>query len=446
VSGTERSDTIAIAGGAPVRGTVRTPGDKSISHRALLIGALADGASTVRGLSDGEDVARTAAAVAALGAAVEHRDGAVVIVGGRDRLHQVDQIDCGNSGTTMRLLAGLVAGLSGATTLVGDASLSARPMDRIAAPLSAMGATLEGRGPTHHPTLTVRGGRLRGVEWTPPMASAQVKSSILLAGLDATGETVVREAVATRAHTEEMLAAAGAEIVVEPWGAGRLVRLRPSRLAPLDLDVPGDPSQAAFWLVAGCVVPGGTVVVTRVYAGQERIGFLGVLERMGATVAVGAVTDGAADLSARHSGLHGTDVDSSEIPSLDEVPVLAVAAAAADGVTTFRDVGELTVKESDRLAATVALVEALGAHARAEGDTLIVEGSGAIGPSPVRFDSGGDHRLAMAAIVGALANRSGGTITGVRSVATSYPSFLDHLEALAGPGAGRPAEAGSGRP
>jgi 3-phosphoshikimate 1-carboxyvinyltransferase len=440
MTGPGRADTVAIAPGRHLTGTVRTPGDKSISHRALLIGALAVGTSTVRGLSDGDDVARTAAAVMALGASLERDDGTVEIEGGRDRLHESGPLDCANSGTSMRLLAGVVASLPWTTTLSGDASLSARPMDRIAEPLSAMGATVRGHGATQLPPLVVSGGGIHGIEWTPPMASAQVKSAILFAGLDATGETVVRESVATRTHTEDMLAAAGAEIAVEPWGTGRLVRVRASRLRPINLDVPGDPSQAAFWIVAGCLVPASSVVVERVYAGSERIGFMRVLERMGASVAIGAQIDGTAELSARSSALRATDVDAAEIPSLDEVPVLALAAAAAEGTSTFRDVGELTVKESDRLAATVSLVEAVGARAWADGDNLVVEGSGSIGPGPVTFHGQGDHRLAMAAMVAALAAPAGGTVGGVTSVDTSYPSFLDHLDALAGADAWRPAD------
>jgi 3-phosphoshikimate 1-carboxyvinyltransferase len=440
MTGPGRADTVVIAPGRHLTGTVRTPGDKSISHRALLIGALAEGKSTVRGLSDGDDVARTAAAVAALGASLERDDGAVVIEGGRDRLHEAGPIDCANSGTSIRLLAGVVASLPWTTTLSGDASLSARPMDRIAEPLSAMGATVRGRGPTQLPPLVVTGGGLHGIEWTPPMASAQVKSAILFAGLDATGETVVLESVVTRTHTEDMLAAAGAEIAVEGWGTGRLVRVRASRLHPIDLDIPGDPSQAAFWIVAGCIVPASAVVVERVYSGPERIGFMRVLARMGASVAIGTEIDGTADLSAEYSTLRATDVDAAEIPSLDEVPVLALAAAAAHGTSTFRDVGELTVKASDRLAATVALLEAVGARAWVDGDNLVVEGAGSIGRGPVTFHGRGDHRLAMAAMVAALAAPAGGTVGGVASVDTSYPSFLDHLDALAGPDAWRPAD------
>lgn len=429
------ADTVSVNGGRAVAGTVRTPGDKSISHRALLIGALADGTTTVTGLSDGDDVARTEAAVRAFGATVR-RDGATVsIQGGRDGLHQpAASVDCGNSGTSMRLLAGVVAGRPWQTRLIGDASLSGRPMDRIAVPLAEMGATVEGSGPRVTPPLTVRGGGLHGIEWAPPMASAQVKSAILFAGLEAQGETIVREAVATRAHTEEMLAAAGVDITVEAWGSGRSVTVRPSRLTPFDIDVPGDPSQAAFWAVAGCICPDSRVVVERVYAGPDRLGFMGVLERMGATVEISAVEDGAADLRSESSSLRGTEVEAAEIPSLDEIPILAVAAAWADGTTTFRDVDELTVKEIDRLAATIELVEALGAQARAEGPNLVIEGRGSPSTAPLGFASRGDHRLAMAAIIGAVGG-GGGRVTGTASIATSYPGFLADLDALTGGGA-----------
>lgn len=420
-----------IGGTAPLSGTVRTPGDKSISHRALLLAALADGESVLRGLSGGDDVLRTLAAVRALGAevATEVASGGptVRVVGGRGRLGPpVDPVDCGNSGTGMRLLAGVVAGLDGATILTGDGSLSARPMDRIAEPLRAMGAQVEGQGARCLPPLAVHGGPLRGIVWTPPVASAQVKSAILLAGLGASGETVVREAISTRAHTEELLAAAGASVTVRPWGSGREVRLQPSALSPLDIDVPGDPSQAAFWIVAACLVDGSEVRVERVYTGPERIGFVSVLQRMGALV--GEENGGA--LVARSGPLEGTEVTAAEIPSLDEVPILAVAAAAARGTTVFHDVGELRVKESDRLAAVAALVSALGAGVEVRGDELEIEGTGGR-LSPPTVDSGGDHRIAMAGAVAALA-AGGGEVRGFDSVATSYPAFLTDLVALGG--------------
>jgi 3-phosphoshikimate 1-carboxyvinyltransferase len=438
----ERFDTVEITGGRRLEGTVSTPGDKSISHRALLIGALAEGTSTIRGLSNGDDVRRTASALRSLGASVEGDDVSLVVDGGRGRMHEAGPIDLGNSGTSMRLLAGLAAGLPWTTTLSGDASLTGRPMDRIAEPLAAMGANLVGRGPTQLPPLVIEGGQLHGIDWTPPMASAQVKSAILFAGLAATGVTVVREAIPTRAHTEEMLAAAGAAIEVEPWETGRLVRIKASALHPIDLDIPGDPSQAAFWIVAACVIPGSRIVVEHVYSGVERIGFMKVLERMGASVLVTNEVGETADLSASYSTLHGTEIDAAEIPSLDEIPILAVAAAGAHGTTTFRDVRELTVKETDRLVASIALVEAVGARAWATGDDLAIEGTGMLGPRPVEFHSRGDHRLAMAAIVAALADPAGGTIGGVTSVDTSYPGFLAQVDALAGPGAWGPGALG----
>lgn len=420
-----------VLGGHPLVGTVRTPGDKSISHRVLLLGALAEGTTVVRGLSDGQDVAHTLAAVAALGAAVAvlPQEGVVRVTGGH--LRPPDRpLDCGNSGTSLRLLAGLVAGLPGRTELVGDESLLSRPMDRVAVPLRAMGARVEGRGERCLPPLVVEGGPLRGIDWTPEVASAQVKSAILLAGLAAKGETVVREAVATRAHTEEMLAAAGADVAVEPAGGGRVVRLRPSALRPLDLDVPGDPSQAAFWVVAACLVPGSEVTVGRVYDGPDRTGFVGVLRRMGADVTMVAGGPGGSDVVARYRPLHGTVVEAAEIPSLDEVPALAVAAAAAEGTTVFRDVGELRVKESDRLAGVVRLVRVLGAGAEVRGDDLEVQGTGGR-LAPARTDSEGDHRMAMAAAVAALVAGEG-EVDRFGCVATSYPGFLADLRALGG--------------
>ncbi len=426
-------DMVRVAGGRALRGTVRTPGDKSISHRVLLLAAVAEGTSTLRGLSDGEDVGHTRAAVEALGATVEDRGDRVTVTGGRGRLSPpVTAVDCGNSGTGMRLLAGLVAGIEGQTVLVGDESLSRRPMDRVAEPLRAMGAAVEGEGARCLPPLSVRGGPLHGIEWTPPVASAQVKSAILLAGLWADGETVVHEPVPTRAHTEELLAELGAAVTVAPEGEGRVVRVRASKLEPFEHTVPGDPSQAAFWAVAAVLVPGSEVAVTGIYAGEERTGFVDVLRRMGAPVALEQRRGTTADLTARTAGsLTGTTVEAAEIPSLDEVPVLAVAAAAATGTTVFRDVGELRVKETDRLTAVVRLVGALGARADVDGDDLVVVGAGRL--AHARFDSGGDHRMAMAAAVGALAAGEGESrLDDFACVATSYPGFLDDLRALGG--------------
>jgi 3-phosphoshikimate 1-carboxyvinyltransferase len=307
-----------------------------------------------------------------------------------------------------------------------------------------MGAEVDGQGDRCLPPLRVRGGSLTGITWTSPVASAQVKSAILLAGLDADGTTVVVEPVATRTHTEDLLADAGADLTVSSTAAGRQVRLQRSRLHPLDLDVPGDPSQAAFWVVGACVVPGSDVVVEHVYDGPERLGFVRVLQRMGADVELRADGTGVTDLRARFGPLTATIVDAAEIPSLDEVPILAVAAACATGTTVFHDMGELRVKESDRLAAVIGLVRAIGAGAEAVGDDLWIHGAERL--TPARTDSGGDHRMAMAAVIAALAAGEPGAevarhddplvedsvVAGFGAVETSYPTFVDHLVALGG--------------
>ncbi len=445
---------LVVDGATPVRGSVRTPGEKSISHRSILFGALAEGTSVIHGLSDGADVAATLAAVVAMGVEAERRhDGALVLVGGRSRLHAPPApIDCGNSGTSMRLLAGLLAGCAWESELFGDESLSSRPMDRVAIPLNAMGAAVSGRGERVLPPLRIVGGPLRGIEWTSPVASAQVKSAILLAGLTASGSTTVRESVTTRTHTEEMLVDAGADITVRTQGEGRSVTVRPSTLRPVERTVPGDPSAAAFFVVAGCVVAESVVDVRGVYQGPARLGFANVLRRMGAQVVFTLDDDAAGanttSITTQAGPLVGTEIRAAEIPSLDEVPILAVAAAVAQGVTTFSDVGELRIKEVDRLAAVVDMVRAFGASAEAVGDTLVITGVGPNGSlRGARFDSRGDHRMAMAAAVAALAAAPGerSIITGFEATATSYPDFARDLRRLTsrtdhagGVGAGSP--------
>ena len=423
---------VEVAAGMTIAGVVRTPGDKSISHRSLLLAALAEGTSSIRGLSNGEDVARTRACVASLGALVDQADtGAVVVTGGRDRLHAVDEVlDCGNSGTTMRLLAGVVAGIDGAHRLDGDDSLRRRPMDRVALPLRSMGATVLGVGDRCTPPLEVHGGILRAIRYELPVPSSQVKSSVLLAGLTADGPTTVVEPVATRTHTEEMLHAAKARIEVASRPDGRHITIWPSELEAVDWLVPGDPSQAAFFVVAAILAAAGEVEVRDVYVGEERIGFVRVLERMGGHVVTRVRRAGAGDLLASSASLIATRVQASEIPSLDEVPILAVAAAAASGATTFVDVGELRLKESDRLAATARLVRSLGASASIEGDALVIEGLGSASRfRRFEYDAEGDHRMAMAASIAAAVG-SGAVVDGFAGVATSYPGFLSDLASL----------------
>jgi 3-phosphoshikimate 1-carboxyvinyltransferase len=432
VTGETASETFRVPGGRALVGSVRVPGDKSISHRALLLTALADGASTITGLSDGDDVRRTLEAVRALGAEVEESAASVAVRGGRSRLHAPPgPIDLGNSGTGIRLLLGLLAGLPFTAHVTGDDSLRGRPMDRVAQPLGLMGAEVTGQGPRCLPPVTITGGTLRGIEYTPPMASAQVKSAVLLAGLAADGDTVVHEPVPTRTHTEELLAQMGADITVSDSGSGRTITVRRSDLNPTAVMVPGDPSQAAFWVVGGLVVPRSVVSVEGTYLGAERTGFIHVLQRMGGLVTVDAEGYEHGSVTSRTSALTGTVIHADEIPSLDEVPILAVAAALASGETRFEDVGELRVKESDRLTGTVDLIVAFGGTARVEGDDLVIEGGRPLRPATI--DAKGDHRMAMAAAIAGSACPSATevtTISGWETVQSSYPRFAEHLETL----------------
>ena len=415
-------DVLAVRAGGPLRGELRVPGDKSISHRALLMAALADGVSSIAGLSDGADVGATAAAVRDLGVAVES-SGDVLSVRGGEMREPRRPIDVGNSGTSIRLLSGIAAGCPFTTVLGGDASVNRRPMDRVTEPLRLMGAEVTGADGGRRAPLRITGGGLRGINWQPPVASAQVKGAVLLAGLFADGETVVREPVATRAHTEEMLAAFGADVRV----ASGEVAVRASRPEPFDLAVPGDPSAAAFWMVGAALVPGSEVTVRDVYRGQSRDGYLRVLQRMGADLSAVPASDRRVHLTCRSGPLRGVTVAAAEVPDLiDEIPVLAVAAAVADGPSCFEGAGELRHKESDRLRSVLAGLAALGAPAEVDGDMLLVHGGAQLRAG--RVDAAGDHRIAMAFCIGALAAAGEETIiSGWRSVATSYPGFVEDL-------------------
>jgi 3-phosphoshikimate 1-carboxyvinyltransferase len=435
------SDSRHVRGGVPLCGILQVPGDKSISHRGLLIGALTPGESILTGLSTGADVASTRRALEAMGAQVEiSPDATVCISGGEGRLREPHRpIDCGNSGTTMRLLAGMVAGWPWTVQLVGDESLSKRPMDRVAVPLRLMGAVASGVGERCHPPLTVSGGALQGITYLLPVPSAQVKSAVLLAGLRATGQTVVSETHPTRAHTEDLLLLAGADIDVTPASASEpyRVRVRPGPLSPFRLDVPGDPSQAAFWIVASCLVPGSTVRIQQVYTGPGRRGFLDVLHRMGAEIVEQPVPGAGptADILATAGRLVATEVLAEEIPGLiDEVPILALAASLAEGVTVFHGLGELRVKESDRLSGIVSLLTSFGARAEIDGEDLRIDGVSHL-TSPTRpVFSKGDHRMAMTAAVAAMTlpptEHHDVIVHGWSAVNTSYPDFLSTHRAL----------------
>lgn len=427
-------DVARILGSGPLTGRVRVPGDKSISHRALIFAALAEGRSEIVGLSRGDDVVRTAAALAALGAEVDARRwDHVVVDGGVSRLREAERpIDVGNSGTGLRLLAGVASRLPFLTVLLGDASIHRRPMGRIVEPLRQMGAVIDGRDGGRLAPLVVRGGELQGIDFTPPVPSAQVKSAVLLAGLGASGPTTVRERFATRRHTEEMLELAGAPAEVAEQGGDHVVRVRgDTELAPFSIDVPGDPSQAAFLVVAALVVPGSEVVVEQVYVGPGRAGFVDVLLRMGADIELVRRDATTADLVVRHSDLHATEVRGAEVPDcIDEIPVLAVAACFARGTTVFADAAELRVKESDRIATTTSELRRIGGDVEATEDGMVVRGGGIEPRGTVH--SHGDHRIAMALAVAGLAGGPGSEldVDGFAAVETSWPGFLDTIAAL----------------
>jgi len=425
------SDSRRVTRAPKLRGSLRVPGDKSGSHRALMLSALASGESTIVGLSAGLDVASTSTILCQLGA---HRldSGATVTIFGPDAgLTASDRpLDCGNSGTTMRLMAGIVSAIPGQHLLVGDESLSRRPMDRIGEPLGLMGSRVTGPGTPMHAPLQVSGvARLRAINYRVPTASAQVKSAILLAGLHADGPTFVHEDVRTRATTETMLHQAGIDVRSVDHLAGRSVELRPGRPSARAWSVPGDPSQAAFFAVLGLIHPDALIEVRDIDSSPERIGFVSVLQRMGGDVALRS-DHSSTNLSTQSSELVATEVHAHEIPSVDEVPALTVAAAAASGVTSFRDMGELRLKESDRFAGSMKLAASIGCRVWAEGDDFFVEGLG----SSARFDAfvleaGLDHRMVMSgAVAGAAGN--GCAINGVGTVASSYPNFFDDLESL----------------
>jgi 3-phosphoshikimate 1-carboxyvinyltransferase len=424
--------TVSITSGGPLRGTLRVPGDKSISHRSLLLSAIAEGTSTIRGLSQGEDVLATKAAMQQCGAEITENNGVLTVVGGRTKLHEPGGvIDIGNAGTGMRLLAGWSAAMPWLTVIAGDASLHKRDMWRVMEPLQRMGAILDGRKEAHLAPLVIRGGSLRGINYDSRPGTAQSKSAVLLAGLAADGETVVHESEPARMHTEEMLKQYGADIESVTHDDGSVTTtLRRSILQPFDIDVPSDPSQATFWLVAATLVEGSDVLIENVYMGPHRGGAISVLQRMGADIEIIKRSENTADLRVRHARLKATDIVPSEVPSLiDELPVLSVAAASADGVTTVSGAEEMRVKESDRIATTTKQIGGLGAAIEERPDGFVITGN----PGCFRagtVDSDLDHRIAMTGAIAALVANGPIEVNGWETVASSYPTFLDDLRSL----------------
>jgi len=425
------ADMLHVCAGQGFQGEIRVPGDKSISHRALLFGALADGETDISGFLDSEDTDATAGCLRAMGVQITRGDVVRVRGVGLHGLHVPGQpLWVGNSGTTTRLLLGILAGQSFPTTLEGDASLNRRPMDRVALPLRQMGAEVDGQGPRCTPPVTVRGGRLRAIAYASPVASAQVKSAILLAGLSAEGLTTVTEPEKSRDHTERMLRGFG--VVVEEDGLTVGVR-GGQTLRGQTVVVPGDISSAAFFLVGAAIIPRASVTVRGVGVNPTRSGLLDVLRAMGADLTLSNLREEGgepvADLTVRHGALRGTEIGGSLIPRLiDELPVLAVAAAVADGVTVIRDARELRVKESDRIVTVARFLRAMGAEVEEREDGLVIQGGRPLHAADVESD--GDHRIAMSAAIAALAAGVPATIRGAASIATSFPNFPALLREL----------------
>jgi 3-phosphoshikimate 1-carboxyvinyltransferase len=423
----------------PLSGSVRVPGDKSMSIRALILGSLTVGATRVGGLLEGEDVLNTAKALQALGARIERtgeRQWLIHGVGVGGFAEPSGPLDFGNSGTGSRLMFGAVAGCPIRATFDGDASLRKRPMRRILDPLEKMGARVVGQAEGGRLPLTLQGAAdPLPMTYESPMASAQLKSAVLLAGLAAPGETVVIEAEPTRDHTEKMLVHFGAEVRVEPEGSGRRITLTGQpELTPRPVTVPADPSSAAFPLVAALLVPGSDVIINGVMMNPLRTGLLTTLGEMGARIErLEERNEGGedvADLRVRAGALRGVEVPAARAPSMiDEYPILAVAAAFAEGTTVMRGLKELRVKESDRLAATAALLRANGIGVDIVGDDLVVYGKG-------RPAGGGlvtthmDHRIAMASIVLGLASEKPVQIDDGTFIATSFPGFVELMRSL----------------
>ena len=427
--------------GGPLRGAVRAPGDKSISHRALILGALAHGVTEIEGLLEGDDVLATARAMRAFGAGVEQLGGGRWRVEGKGGFSEpADVIDCGNAGTGVRLIMGAAAGFDLVATFTGDSSLRGRPMNRVLKPLGQMGARWFCRAGGRLP-LTLQGGGLKAIEYRLPEPSAQVKSAVLLAGLNTARETRVIEPEATRDHTERMLRAFGAEVAVSDAGGERSISLMGGqRLTGARIVVPGDPSSAAFPLVAALVTPGSEVTVEGVLLNPLRTGLFDTLREMGADLVYTNVRDEGGepvgDVTARHSQLRGVDVPPDRAPSMiDEYPILGVAAAFAEGPTRMQGIGEMRVKESDRIALMVAGLAACGVGVQEERESMTVIGA-ARGDHPIagggQVVTHGDHRIAMSHLVLGLAADKPVSVDEPGMIATSFPGFVELMRGLGG--------------
>lgn len=419
--------------GLSLQGHLKVPGDKSISHRALMLGAIAQGETNIQGLLLGEDPCSTASCFRAMGAQISELNTEQVIVKGIElgQLQEpVDVLNAGNSGTTLRLMLGLLASHPGRFfTVTGDSSLRSRPMSRVVKPLQQMGAQILGRKGASLAPLAIQGQQLKPIHYHSPIASAQVKSCILLAGLMTEGQTTITEPALSRDHSERMLQAFGAQLSIDPETNSVSVT-GPAQLHGQTVIVPGDISSAAFWLVAGAIVPGSELVIENVGVNPTRTGVLDVLAMMGADIALEnqrvVAGEPVADLRVRHGHLQGCEIAGNLIPRLiDEIPILAVAAVFAEGTTVIRDAAELRVKESDRIAVMASQLNRMGATVTELPDGLeIIGGTPLVGTD---IDSHQDHRIAMSLAIAALNATDTTTIHGAEAAAISYPNFFESL-------------------
>lgn len=427
--------TLTAFPGGPLSGCARAPGDKSISHRALILGAMAEGLTEIEGLLEGEDILATARAIAALGAGVERLgDSRWRVVGRRGFRRPAGAIDCGNAGTGARLLMGAAAGFPIEVVFDGDTSLRQRPMTRITEPLAAMGARFAWLERNDRLPVRLTGGGLHGVSYRQAVASAQVKSALLLAGLNAEGRTVVEEPEKSRDHTERMLRAFGAEVSVAPMGEGWSIALEGrQKLSGTAVAVPGDPSSAAFPLAAGLITPGSEVTVEGVMLNPLRTGLFEVWREMGADLSITnrrtAGGEDVGDITARHSALKGVVVPPERAAAMiDEYPILAATAAFAEGRTVMRGIGEMRVKESDRIAMMALGLRACGVTVEEEPEGLIVAGGRVRGGATV--DTAHDHRIAMSHLVLGLAAARPISVRDPEMIATSFPGFIELMGSL----------------
>jgi 3-phosphoshikimate 1-carboxyvinyltransferase len=417
-----------------LRGAIEVPGDKSISHRAVMFGAIANGTTTISHFLAGEDCLSTIDCFRKLGVSITQNGSEVVVEGkGITGLQEPTEIlNVGNSGTTTRLLLGILAGCSFHACLIGDESIAKRPMARVTNPLREMGAKIDGREHGNYTPLSIRGGNLQAIRYTSPVASAQVKSAILLAGLMADGTTTVIEPHKSRDHTERMLKAFGGEVVVD----GLTVSVTgKQQLKGAHIDVPGDISSAAFFLVAGAIAPNSEITLKNVGLNPTRTGIIDVLKQMGADIAIENIrneeSEPMGDITVRTSELKGIEIGGELIPRLiDEIPIIALLATQAEGTTVIKDASELRVKETDRIATVVSELNRLGADIEATDDGMIIRGKTKLKANNMVVDSYGDHRIGMMLAIAACITEGELTLNRPEAIAVSYPSFFEHLQLL----------------